>query len=163
MKKNNKRSENVELAGIGLLAPYISQLFRHLGYTNGYEFKDEKSRLKAYSLLMKLSDDGKCNLLVGYICDLNNHALLVELEEEELEELKKMLNAAVNSWGKLKNISLESFIKYWIRRKGVLIEVENFYKLSVQRETGDILLDFINWDYKNIKFPWMKKPLIVEW
>jgi hypothetical protein len=156
---------DVKSAGLVLLEPFIPQLFRHLGYTDGRGFVNDSTKVRAFSLLSTLSDaEANQHWLLMLICDLPIEGVQeVELNENELSELQKMLKAAISSWGSLRNISTESFVKYWIRREGVLLENEDSYSLEVKRETGDILLNFIKWNFRIIKFPWMSKPIEVKW
>jgi hypothetical protein len=35
--------------------------------------------------------------------------------------------------------------------------------LKVSRETFDIILEKVPWQYHVVRFPWMTLPLVVEW
>jgi hypothetical protein len=74
-----------------------------------------------------------------------------------------MLNGVLQNWGKLKNSSPMTLREAFLRRNGRLEEKEDAYYLTVEEKAYDMLLDSIPWNFRMIRMPWMKKPVIVKW
>lgn len=74
-----------------------------------------------------------------------------------------MLKGAMGNWDKMRNTSSQGFRDSFLIRKGILQETGDFWQLGVEERGYDILLDSLPWSYSPIKFPWMEKPIYVNW
>ncbi|MEY2497296.1 MAG: hypothetical protein QOD12_852 [Verrucomicrobiota bacterium] len=89
-----------------------------------------------------------------------SEGLLVEADEEEAEGL---LLSAVTHWTALKNTSVAGFRNSFLNRPGLLRNQDNGWKLQVERQPFDVLLDHLPWSISVVKLPWMERPLFTEW
>ena len=74
-----------------------------------------------------------------------------------------MLNAAIDNWTALGNISSLGLREGFIKREGKLHQQKEGWLLQIESSTIDILLDKISWNMSIVKFPWLKKIIWVEW
>ncbi|MEY2564937.1 MAG: hypothetical protein QOH88_3130 [Verrucomicrobiota bacterium] len=86
--------------------------------------------------------------------------LLTDLDREEAEVL---LQAAIVHWSALKNTSSAGLRGSFLQRPALLREEENGWRLQVERQPFDLLLEYLPWGISVIKLPWMKQPLYLEW
>ena len=86
--------------------------------------------------------------------------LLIQSDREEAETV---LQAAISHWQALKNTSINGLRSSFLLRQGLVREVENGWRLRVERKPFDILLDQLPWGIGIIKLPWMEEILWVEW
>lgn len=162
---------DIKNAGLVLLAPYFPMLFKHLGYVVDGNFKDTEQQVRAMFLLQYMLYE-RCEfqeselvlnkLLTG--CEMEQAVPReVELTEEEKNLSLSMLNGAMKNWDKLKHTSLQGFRDSFLIRGGILQETGDFWQLGVEVRGFDVLLDSLPWSYSPVKFPWMKKPVYVNW
>lgn len=162
---------DIKNAGLVLLAPYFPMLFKHLGYVVDGNFKDMEQQVRAMFLLQYMLYE-RCEfqeselvlnkLLTG--CEMEQAVPReVELTEEEKNLCMSMLNGAMKNWDKLKHTSLQGFRDSFLIRGGILQETGDFWQLGVEVRGFDVLLDSLPWSYLPVKFPWMKKPVYVNW
>lgn len=162
---------DIENAGLVLLAPYCPVLFRHLGYLTDKDFKDLDCRIRAAFLLQYMlyercefqeSELSLNKLLTGCVME-QAFPKRVELTGEEKKWCGDMLKGAMGNWDKMRNTSSQGFRDSFLIRKGILQETGDFWQLGVEERGYDILLDSLPWNYSPIKFPWMEKPIYVNW
>ena len=167
---------NVQLtiknAGLVLLNSYIPLLFERLGLTNDRnEFTDVDARMKAVQYLQvvaagqSITEDNMLPLnkvLCGMLLTqpVPNE---IEIREEEIILIEGLINAAIGHWSENGSSSVPSFRGNWLLRDGLLSETEARWELKVQGRAYDMLLNRSPFSYSIIKYPWMPKPLYVQW
>lgn len=158
-------------AGIVLIHPFLSNLFKNLHLIEESKFKDFSCQSKAVLLLHFLAT-GETNppeyemVLPKFLCEMPanmpiDHAL--SITEKEKEEANNLLQAAIEHWGALGGTSPDGLREGFLSREGKLEKEGAGWKLYVEQKTLDILLDQLPWNLSLIKLPWMKEILKVEW
>ncbi|MBP0904183.1 hypothetical protein J8H85_10115 [Mariniflexile gromovii] len=158
-------------AGVVLLHPFLSALFRKLNLLENNEFKDFESQSKAVLLIHYLATENEkpheyemvlpkflCNMPVNMPVD---HTLIITKDEKI--EVNNVLGAAIEHWGALGNVSPDSLREGFLIREGKLEKEASGWKLYVEHKTLDVLLDKLPWNLSIIKLPWMNDMLKVEW
>ncbi|NQU52326.1 MAG: hypothetical protein HQ522_07275 [Bacteroidetes bacterium] len=168
----NERNEiAVQNAGLILLHPFLKHFFVNTGIAdkNGTLLKN-KLDLAVQSLHFLAT--GNENVFEGdlvfekFLCGVPLKRPVPKLSlltDEIREEAYVLLKEVVKHWTALKNTSPDGLRQMFIQRTGKLIQLENKYKLLVERKTVDILLDKINWNISIVKLPWLEELVIVEW
>ncbi|CAN5791076.1 hypothetical protein BH11BAC3_BH11BAC3_18180 [soil metagenome] len=169
----NDESVYINNAGIIMLHPFLQNFFTTTGLMEGQNFKDDFSKQKAVHLLQYLATGQQ--QLPEYLMPLNKLLCglsaaehidrFIQLKPEEINEAAALLTAVIDHWKVLKNTSIEGLQETFLQRNGKLSfnEVDNYWKLVVERNAVDILLEKIPWGISYIQLPWMKYPLSVEW
>ncbi|OVE80898.1 hypothetical protein BVY04_04710 [bacterium M21] len=158
-------------AGVVLIGPYLTKLFSYLKYTKDEAFVSEETRQRALFMIHYLAtgDSVACEndlLLAKLLCGMDISQvvpLTLTLTTEEKDEADEMLRAALNLWQKMKDTTPNGLRHNFLMRQGVLNPPTDYWILQFERETMDILVDFIPWTFKMIKYPWMDKPIQVVW
>lgn len=161
----------VKNAGLVILAPFLPHFFKGLGLVHEKEFVHQEAQYRALSLSQYLIDqenefeEGDLILnktLCGF--DWSDPVpLTLKPTPEEVEEVEHLLLNVVSSWKALKSTSVDGLRKSFLVRPALIEEKERHFSLKVERITIDVLLDKLPWGISLIKFPWMTKPLYVEW
>ncbi|UFH55825.1 contractile injection system tape measure protein [Spirosoma sp. KNUC1025] len=99
-----------------------------------------------------------CGLPIAESCDTS-----IDVSEGEQQEVNKLLTDVIEHWGRLKTTSPDGLRATFLQRAGRLTEKEAMFALAIPEETVDILLSFIPWSFRYVRFSWMKKLLITEW
>jgi len=87
----------------------------------------------------------------------------VDLPPRALEEGLAMMEAAASYWEKAGKLSPDQLRGAFLMRDGRLQDILSGWNLKVDRQTIDILLEFLPWGYGTIMLPWMRKLLTVDW
>jgi len=161
----------IENAGLVIIAPFLSRLFKKLNIIDEGEFGSEVQKEKGVHILQYLVNGKSHNpeyllQLNKLLCGLKiDDVISIEYELRDLEktECENLLESIIKNWNSLKNTSIESFRNSFLARKGVLRFSENGWTLNVERKSYDILLNSLPWSISIIKLKWMKKALFVEW
>ncbi len=161
-------------AGVVLLSPWFPRLFGILGLLNEKQkdFKDMASRIRAVFIIQRLvtfeereyeeKELAFNRILVG--CPFSEPLpAKMELTEEELQVTESMLNGVKENWTKLQNTSIRGFQYNFIERSGQLEQKEGKWILTVDPRPYDMLLDSVPWSYNRVRFPWLKKQILVSW
>lgn len=161
----------IKNAGIVIVWPFLTRFFESLNLAKGTSFNNEESKIKAILILQYLAD-GKTHwnehelfinkIICGYPLSKTIPTDL-ELTEEIKEQSELLFGSIIEYWDKLKNTSAAGVQSGFIQREGKLEMSDNHWKLTVKRETLDILLDHIPWSFRSVKLPWMKKMIRVDW
>ena len=69
----------------------------------------------------------------------------------------------MGNWPVLKGTSVEGVKETFMTREGKLTELEDSWQLQVEKQSFDMLLDYIQWKINLVKLTWMHKPIYVEW
>lgn len=161
-------------AGLCLLSPWFPRLFNILGYLDKdhRSFKDMASKIRAVFLLQYLvNSDEKVyreteltfnRLLIS----LPMHIPLPEclmLTEREKDIADDMMKSVKANWEDLRSTSVRGLQQNFIARTGRLEQQEEKWQLIVDQRTLDILLRHVPWGFKQIRYPWLKKYIQVNW
>lgn len=167
------RRIHIENAGLVLLSPFISPLFKRLSYIEEGQFVHIEKQIQAIFLLQHLlyPNEEKWaeyalplnKLLTGFPLTEESLPASVEIPQHEAETCESLLTACGQQWEKMKNTSLQSLREAFLIRDGILEQKENGWHLTVEEKAYDLLLDTIPWSYTPIRFRWMEAPLFVKW
>lgn len=158
-------------AGLVLLNPFLSGYFAKTGLTAEGKFVDEAAQHRAPHLLQYLvnnaEETGEQDLVLNKIlCGIlpeTSIPMSIALSNEEKDIAEGLLMAVTHHWDKLKNTSVQSFQASFLQREGALSQSPEAWSLKVEERAYDILLQTLPWGMSLIKYPWMDKPLLVEW
>lgn len=161
-------------AGLVLFAPWFPRLFDMLDLLAGdrKDFKDMESRIRAIFLIQYcvgldkneyLEQELAFNrILVGCHFSVPLPRML-ELNVEQKNIIDSMLKGVKANWSKMNNTSIKGFQQSFIDRKGNLEQKEEKWVLTVDERAFDILLDSVPWNFRNIRYPWLRKRIYVQW
>ena len=161
-------------AGLVILFPFLPMLFMRLNMLSQdrRDFNSNESKVRAIFILQHLmaSEDREYDekdlflnrLLINYPF---NEPLpkRMELNQDELNTIESLLEAAKTNWEKMRNTSMRGFQEAFLRRAGFIEKTEREWVLTVEERAFDILLDSIPWSYKLVRLPWMENILKVNW
>ena len=161
-------------AGLVILFPFLPMLFMRLNMLSQdrRDFNSNESKVRAIFILQHLmaSEDREYDekdlflnrLLINYPF---NEPLpkRMELNQDELNTIDSLLEAAKTNWEKMRNTSMRGFQEAFLRRAGFIEKTERECVLTVEERAFDILLDSIPWSYKLVRLPWMENILKVNW
>ena len=161
-------------AGLVILFPFLPMLFMRLNMLSQdrRSFNSNESKVRVIFILQHLmaSEDREYDekdlflnrLLINYPF---NEPLpkRMELNQDELNTIDSLLEAAKTNWEKMRNTSMRGFQEAFLRRAGFIEKTEREWVLTVEERAFDILLDSIPWSYKLVRLPWMENILKVNW
>lgn len=161
-------------AGLVILFPFLPMLFMRLNMLSQdrRDFNSNESKVRAIFILQHLmaSEDREYDekdlflnrLLINYPF---NEPLpkRMELNQDELNTIDSLLEAAKTNWEKMRNTSMRGFQEAFLRRAGFIEKTEREWVLTVEERAFDILLDSIPWSYKLVRLPWMENILKINW
>lgn len=161
----------IQNAGIVLLHTFLPRFFSNLGLLEQQAFKNEAARHRAVVLLHFLatgvSHTPDYNLVLPkFLCAMPVNMPLdhtIEPTPDEQEEATQLLQAAIAHWGALGATSPDGLREGFLQRPGKLSHTDTGWRLQVEQNTIDILLDRLPWNLGMIKLPWMPELLRVEW
>ncbi len=165
-------SQNIPVrnAGTVLLSPFIPRLLERLNFTADGHFTHQQNREKAAQFLQYVitgKQTANTDLALNkIICGLTPEARLsenIEITTEDATFSDQVLNALISNWRALGSTSIPALRETFLIREGLLAESSEQWKLTVERKTFDVLLNQCPFSFSVIKYPWMKKPLVVEW
>jgi len=156
-------------AGIILIAAYLPRLFSILKYTENGQFCNEEKQIRAVFLIQYLVFGNTeypehelyfNKILTGIRMDkaLPNS---LDLTTEEIEVSNQMLASILMHWQKVKTIG--ALREGFLQRGGLLYTKDEVLELTVDRKAFDMLLDYVSWNYKTIRFQWMEKTILTNW
>lgn len=158
-------------AGICLTVPYLPAFFRALALTAENMFIDTHAQQKAIHLLHYLAT-GEDNVseeklvLMKVLCGWPLQMPLLDeiiLTDDEKNEAIDLLESMIAHWDALKRTSPDGLRQGFLQRSGKLSVKEEHFLLQVAHQSMDILLDYIPWQFRLIKLPWMKMHILVDW
>jgi hypothetical protein len=158
-------------AGIILLWPFLSTLFKNLNYLDKGLFKDRETQERAIHLIQYLVDGEEKTpefilMLNKVICGVPIHEPIkinLKLTKEEKKEAEHFLITVKGQWKEMKNTSVEVFRDTFLKREGAINYEHNKWHLKVEQKPIDILLTKLPWGLAMIKFSWVKYRILVEW
>ena len=139
-------------AGLVILFPFLPMLFMRLNMLSQDRrgFNSNESKVRAIFILQHLmaSEDREYDekdlflnrLLINYPF---NEPLpkRMELNQDELNTIDSLLEAAKTNWEKMRNTSMRGFQEAFLRRAGFIEKTEREWVLTVEERAFDILLD----------------------
>lgn len=162
---------SVENGGLVILWPYLTTLFDHLEWLDQEGNILEEALPKALSLTHYLifgheeEDESLLilnKLLLGIDLEdpMTNSYRLTDIEKEEADGL---IQAVINNWSAIGNVSVDGFRGSFLVRPGIIYDREEMYHLIVERKAFDILMDQLPWSISIVRLRWMEKLLSVTW
>lgn len=163
----------IKNAGLVILYPFLSRYFNMLGLLaedkKGFKGKHEAQRaVRLLHFLVSARKEGKeyemtlNKIISGVPFEVPLEKDLV-LTNKEIETSESLLNGVIQNWSILKNSSIDNLRGSFLIRDGRLEETEKAWILKVEQKGFDVLIDKIPWSFNLIKFPWMNKPIHVDW
>ncbi len=161
----------IENAGVILLHPFLQRLFDNLNLLDDKDFKSQESVSKAIHLLHYMAtntvEPAEHDLsLLKFICGVPLNVPIkkyIHLHEQEKEEADALLQAAIQHWSALGQVSNVSLQETFLQRAGKLHHEQSGWKLQIERKTVDILLNQLPWSISIVKLPWMHDLLKIDW
>lgn len=161
-------------AGLALLSPWLPRLFLMTGLLNEdrKDFRDTGSRIRAIFMLQYLVGQNKQEyteqelafnrVLAGCPFSVPLPTRL-ELKSEEISVLDSLLNAVKANWTKMQHINMKGFQQSFIERDARGENQEEKWTVTVNERSFDVLLDSVPWQFRLIHYPWLKKPVYIQW
>ena len=161
-----EKSVLIKNAGIIIFHPFLTGLFERTGLMHNNNFIDDEAKGRAVHLLQYLA--GGQEQLPEYLMPLNKILCgipgethidrFIVLTQAEKNEADELVQAVIGHWSILKNTSNQALQETFLQRKGKLsfIEEDRFWKLQVEKNALDVLLDKLSWGFSYIQLPWMK-------
>lgn len=166
-----KRDIPVYNAGIVLLSGFTDILFQRLKLTEKQKFTSLENQIKAVHALQYLIT-GSTGFEQTYLalnkvlCGFSTNEIIpdqIDISEESKALINGLMYAVIGHWPEIENSSIDGFRANWLIRDGNLIELEDKWELTVQKRAYDILLNTSSFYFSSVKYPWMNKPLHVNW
>ena len=164
----------VNNAGLCLLAPWFVRLFDLLGYLDKgkKQFRNTASKVRAVYLLQYIvcgeerewrETELAFNRLLTALPGNVPLPQRLHLTEEERQTADGMVQGVKANWPQMDGTSVEGFRDSFLARKGTLEQEEEHWMLDVEEKAYDILLETIPWGFRQLRLPWLKKYVQVEW
>jgi hypothetical protein len=141
-----KVHDNVELSPFGLARAAALLHFLATGREEIYEYD-----LALIKVLLGLNPDTPLCVSEGLIKDTDK------------SETEVLLQSVITHWGALKSTSLAGFQRTFLDRQALLREEEGGWRLQLERQPFDVLLEHLPWSISVVKLPWLKRPIYTEW
>lgn len=165
-------------AGLVLLHPYLPRLFAALGWVDerhpageAFPWASLPSALALLHWLASGSDEpyeyelGAAKLLLGLAPDSPLPVAAGLLGPVERAEGEALLAAVVDHWPAIGRTSADGLRVAFLQRNGLLHAAADGWRLRLQPESFDVLLDRLPWGLSVIRLPWLAhgQTLHVEW
>lgn len=158
-------------AGLVIIHPYLPTLFERLNLFENKTFKDEESRAYAVCLLEYLvrgeTTIEEPNLALNKLfCGwpmTSALASLPKLSEDDKKLGDSLLEAVIQNWNALGDITINGFRESFLVREALLSQKSEEWQLKVEQKAFDILLTQLPWTISSVLLPWMNKRVSVEW
>lgn len=158
-------------AGLVLINSYMLLLFDRLGLTASNQFISEAAKLEAihslqYIVTGKERADESLLPLNKVLCGVDMAEPVpaeIAITGNAKGTIEGLIKALIGYWPAIGQTSIGGFRGNWLVRKGVLTEGEEKWELNIEKRSYDLLLAKSPFSFSIIKFPWMKKPVHVNW
>lgn len=163
---------HVANAGIVLAGAYLPRLFGMLQLTRDEVFVSPAAAERAVLLMHHLATGSTETpepqlALHKVMCGIGLTVPLVgELTPtpEESQAIDGLLQAMIVHWKIIGHTTVAGLRESFLQRVGRLsFSDDEGWQLTVEPRSYDMLLDHLPWGYSLQKFPWMERPLHVEW
>ncbi|WP_300492091.1 contractile injection system tape measure protein [Flavobacterium sp.] len=158
-------------AGMVLINAYFPMLLDRLGLIKNKAFTSEENREKAVLYLNYLAtgrqntDDHQLSLN-KILCGIAPDTVItqtIEVTDQEEQLMNGLLKTMINYWPAIGSSSIAGFRGNWLIRDGMLTDKSERWELKVEKRAYDILINRASFSFSIIKYPWMIKPVYVEW
>jgi hypothetical protein len=159
----------VEDAGVVLLHPFIQVLFAEFAISRkdgtGLLLPDMAVQTLHYLVYGNASFQAHRLAAIRCLCGLDENYVVqeIDLPPELKSECDQLLSSVISHWKVLKKTSVEGLRVSFLQRMGLISNEEDHFKLKVEKQSYDLLLDHLPWSYSIVKLPWMLKPVYVQW
>jgi hypothetical protein len=169
--ENEEEAIFVNNAGLIILHPFLSELFRHCGWLVKNKFLNSYAQTMAVYALHYLAT-GEIEafehelIFPKFLAGMDREALLEPVEplnNREQAACNELLGEILKHWKPLRNTSPQGLREAYLQRNGKLENIYSGWHLSIEQKTLDILLSRLPWGISLIKFPWMPQMLTVTW
>lgn len=160
-------------AGLVLLHPFLPQLFRNSGLWQVGEKQLSPWLLPRAAVLLHFlatgvdaiaeHECGAIKLLLGLAVDAPLPVAEGLLTDTDRQEADALLAAVIEHWTALKQTSVNGLRLSFLQRPGLLRAEADGWRLHIEREAFDVLLDFLPWGIGVIKLPWMTDAIHTAW
>jgi len=166
-----KETIPIRNAGLVLINNYLTMLFVRLGLTNDQGFIDTEAQLRAVHYLQYFvtgltHTEEHLLPLNKVLCGLALAQPVADgiiVSDEYKNLIEGLIKAMIGQWPVIGDSSVDGFRGNWLVRDGLLSETEDRWELTVEKRAYDILLQQSPFSFSIIKYPWMDKPLHVNW
>jgi len=161
----------VKNAGLVLINGYLQVLFDRLELTRNRSFIDIVCQMQAVHYLQYVAtglsitheillplNKVMCGLPLSFPVTDG-----VEISAQNKDIIEGLIKAMIGHWPSVGDSSVYGFRGNWMVRDGLLTEREDKWELVVEKRAYDILLHKSPFSFSIIKYPWMDKPLHVNW
>ena len=87
----------------------------------------------------------------------------IEISDAHKNMIEGLIKAMISHWSQIGESSINGFRGNWLVRDGLLTEHDDRWELTVEKRAYDLLLQRSPFSFSIIKYPWMDKPLHVNW
>jgi hypothetical protein len=167
-----KGSVSVRNAGLVLINGYLSILLTRLDLISEQKkFFSTETRLAAVHYLQYVVtglDNTEESLLPlnKLLCGIPLSQPVmqsVEISEAHKALIDGLIEAIISHWPSIGNCSVYGFRGNWLVRNGLLTENDDRWELTVEKRAYDLLINKSPFSFSVIRYPWMDKPLHVNW
>ena len=162
----------IQNAGMVLLHPYFMRLFTVMDLVENGAFKSDWEASKAVYILeylVRKDYEGidEANLVLNkLLCGIPLERALwkeVEISEKEKEICEGLLQAVIQTWTALGKSSPDALRYGFLQREGRLTQEAPNWRLRVEQQAMDILVESLPWTIGMVKTPLMKGFVYTEW
>jgi Contractile injection system tape measure protein len=163
----------VNYAGLILLHPFINAFFEATGVKETDSPQIANNQLARAAALLHWLATGAAELHeyeLSFIKILLGLAPTTALSvgsglvlETDRTEAETVLQSVLNYWTVLKSTSVDGLRSSFLQRSGLLRKTENGWKVQIEQQSFDMLLEHLPWNISVIKLSWMQDPLYTEW
>ena len=156
-------------AGLALVAAFLPAFFDFLGHRETKELLLRRERLPL--LLHHLATGAQeaeewrlafpkllCGMKLSETCET-----ALTFEDREIEAVNVLLRDMLRHWEKLGSTSTNTLRETFLQREGRLAITAQAIRLTISRQTLDALLQYVRWNFRTIRLPWMKQDMLVDW
>ena len=166
-----KGSIIIKNAGLVLMNSYIPILFDRLAVFKNNQFLNTATQLDAVHYLQYvvtgMSNTAESFMVLNKVlCGLAiqepvQAGIIITNAQQQL--IEGLINAVIAHWPAVGSSSISGFRGNWLVRDGLLTEQDEKWELTIEKRAYDILINKCPFSFSLIKYPWMNKPLHVNW
>lgn len=160
----------VQNAGLVLVWPLLPRQFRELGWRHQGEWAVDGQRRAMHwlhHLATGASNPPEHELVIAkLLCGVplpDSVALGGTLSDAARDAARKMIVDVVHHWSALGATSPDGLRRGFLQRSGLLTYLGPDWRLQIERQAYDILLERLPWGYGTVRFRWTPYTLGVEW
>jgi hypothetical protein len=163
----------VSHAGLIVLHPFLGRLFEGLDIKPSGEARLDPSQLPRAAALLHFLATGREDLyefelgLIKILLGLRPESPLPVseglLNHDDRAECATLLMSVIEHWSVLKNTSVDGLRTSFLQRRGFLLEEERGWRLQVEPQSFDMLLNHLPWAVSTVWLSWLTKPIYTEW